>query len=133
MKNYGASTAEGKLHTSSAELNGLSPAALPGQAWSAVERLAKQVLLSNIRTFSTSVVNEFRFGYTQFNNDQKRFFAGVRNVTGELGINGLNSPVELSWGTPPSDLDLVSPDSENKGTGHSWAAHPFFSGWTTCL
>ena len=93
----------------------------------------KQVLLSNIRTFSTSVVNEFRFGYTQFNNDQKRFFAGVRNVTGELGINGLNSPVELSWGTPPSDLDLVSPDSENKGTGHSWAARPFFSGWTTCL
>ncbi len=77
----------------------------------------KQVLLSNIRTFSTSVVNEFRFGYTQFNNDQKRFFAGVRNVTGELGINGLNSPVELSWGTPSIGLGLGLTGFGEQGNG----------------
>ena len=35
-------------------------------------------------------MNEFRFGCTQFNNDQKRFYANIRDVTGELGIIGLS-------------------------------------------
>ena len=39
--------------------------------------------------FLATLVNEFRFGYTQFQNDQQRFFAFQRNVTGELGIIGL--------------------------------------------
>lgn len=77
----------------------------------------KQVLLSNIRTFGPSVVNEFRFGYTQFNNDQKRFYAGVRNVTAELGIIGLDSPVELSWGTPSIGLGLGLSGFGEQGNG----------------
>ncbi|MEO8128632.1 MAG: TonB-dependent receptor [Bryobacteraceae bacterium] len=77
----------------------------------------KQVLLSNIRTFSTSIVNEFRFGYTQFNNDQKRFYAGTRNVTAELGINGLNSPVPLSYGTPSVGLGLGLTGFGEQGNG----------------
>jgi hypothetical protein len=77
----------------------------------------KQALLSNIRTFSPSVVNEFRFGYTQFNNDQKRFYAGVRDVTKELGIIGLNSPVELSYGTPSIGLGLGLTGFGEQGNG----------------
>ena len=76
-----------------------------------------QALLSNIRTFGPSVVNEFRFGYTQFNNDQKRFYAGVRNVTAELGIIGLDSPVELSWGTPSIGLGLGLTSFGEQGNG----------------
>ena len=78
-------------------------ASFPDQEANILTR-TKQVLASNIRSFGPSVVNEFRFGYTQFNNDQKRFYAGVRNVTAELGIIGLDSPVELSWGTPSIGL-----------------------------
>lgn len=77
----------------------------------------KQVLLSNIRTLSPSVVNEFRFGYTQFDNDQKRFYAGVRDVTAELGIAGLSSPVELSWGTPSIGLGLGLTGFGEQGNG----------------
>ena len=77
----------------------------------------KQALLSNILSLGTSVVNEFRFGYTQFNNDQKRFYAGVRDVTGELGIVGLSSPVELSYGTPSIGLGLGLSGFGEQGNG----------------
>ncbi len=76
-----------------------------------------QVLASNIRTLSPTVVNEFRFGWTQFNNDQRRFYAFRRDVTGELGINGLNSPVELSYGTPSVGLGLGLSGFGEQGNG----------------
>ncbi len=76
-----------------------------------------QVLLSNIRTISPSVVNEFRAGWTQFNNDQRRFYAFKRDVTKELGIVGLNSPVELSYGTPSVGLGLGLTGFGEQGNG----------------
>lgn len=76
-----------------------------------------QVMLSNIRPISPSLVNEFRFGYTQFNNDQLRFYANRRDVTGELGISGLNSPVPLSWGTPSIGLGLGLSGFGEQGNG----------------
>lgn len=66
-----------------------------------------QAMLSNSRTFSPTVVNELRLGYTQFQNDALRHFAYVRDVTAELGIVGLNSPVEAAWGTPTVSLQGV--------------------------
>jgi hypothetical protein len=65
-----------------------------------------QGVLSNTRAFSPSLVNEFRFGYTQFQNDQLRPHAFKRDVTGELRIVGLPSPVEASYGTPSIGLGL---------------------------
>ena len=65
-----------------------------------------QAMISNTRTFSPTVVNEFRFGYTQFQNDQLFRYAYERNVTGELGIVGLDSPAEAAWGTPSIGLGL---------------------------
>ena len=91
-------------------------ASFPDQEANILTR-TKQALLSNIRTFGPSVVNEFRFGYTQFNNDQKRFYAGVRNVTAELGIVGLDSPVEQSWGTPSIGLGLGLTGFGEQGNG----------------
>lgn len=91
-------------------------ASFPDQEANILTR-TKQVLASNIRTFGSSIVNEFRFGYTQFNNDQKRFYAGVRNVTAELGIIGLDSPVELSWGTPSIGLGLGLTSFGEQGNG----------------
>lgn len=76
-----------------------------------------QVLLSNIRTISPTIVNEFRAGWTQFNNDQRRFYAFKRDVTKELGIIGLQSPVELSYGTPSIGLGLGLTGFGEQGNG----------------
>src|SRR2546426_2640135 len=76
-----------------------------------------QAMASNIRTLSPSLVNEFRFGWTQFDNDQKRFYANKRDVTGELGIAGLLSPVPLSWGTPTVGLGLGLTGFGEQGNG----------------
>jgi hypothetical protein len=65
-----------------------------------------QAMISNTRTFSPTVVNEFRFGYTQFQNDQLFRYAYERDITSELGIVGLDSPAEAAWGTPSIGLGL---------------------------
>ena len=59
-----------------------------------------QYMLSNTRTFSPTVVNELRLGANVFDNDNLTKFNGIRDVTAELGIPGLNSPIEIAWGTP---------------------------------
>lgn len=65
-----------------------------------------QAMLSNTRTFGAATVNEFRFGYTQFQNDNLFRYANERNVTSELGITGLPVPVRAAWGTPNVGLGL---------------------------
>ena len=65
-----------------------------------------QAMLQNTRTFGPALVNEFRFGYTLFQNDQVRFFSNERNITEELGIVGLVSPPPPAWGTPEIGLGL---------------------------
>src|SRR5262249_7496911 len=65
-----------------------------------------QAMLSNTRTFSPTMVNELRLGYTQFQNDQLLRFGYERDVTKELGIVGLKSPVAAAWGTPSIGLGL---------------------------
>jgi hypothetical protein len=59
-----------------------------------------QYMLSNTRTFSPTLVNELRLGANVFDNDLLTFFNGIRDITAELGIPGLNSPIEIAWGTP---------------------------------
>lgn len=63
-----------------------------------------QVVLSNTRVLTPTTVNEFRFGYNQFRNDQLLHFAYTRDVTSELKIPGLISPVQAAWGTPEVGL-----------------------------
>jgi outer membrane receptor protein involved in Fe transport len=76
-----------------------------------------QAMISNTRTFSASFVNEFRFGYTQFQNDQLRYYAFERDITAELAIPGLPSPVEASWGTPAIGMGLGLSGWGEEGNG----------------
>lgn len=59
-----------------------------------------QYMGSNIRTLTPNIVNETRFGYTQFYNSTARQLAGVRNVVDELGIPGLKGGAPITWGIP---------------------------------
>ncbi len=60
----------------------------------------KQIMLSNTRVLSPSMVNEFRFGYNKFFNSLGRELAFQRDVVGELKIPGLDSPPPIGWGIP---------------------------------
>jgi hypothetical protein len=60
----------------------------------------EQYMGSNVRVFSASTVNEFRFGYTRFFNSAGRELAFKRDVVTELGIPGLNSGDPVTWGIP---------------------------------
>ncbi|MBI1353470.1 MAG: TonB-dependent receptor plug domain-containing protein [Acidobacteria bacterium] len=59
-----------------------------------------QIMLSNTRTFSPTLVNELRLGANIFDNDLKTFFNGIRDVSGELGIPGMPAVAEAAWGSP---------------------------------
>jgi Carboxypeptidase regulatory-like domain len=59
-----------------------------------------QVALGNTWTVSSSLVNEFRFGYNYFFNTFGRELAFERDVVKELNIPGLSESVPEAWGIP---------------------------------
>lgn len=59
-----------------------------------------QAMLGNVRTFSPTLVNELRLGATIFDNDRASFYNFRRDVTSELAIPGLFSPIQAAWGSP---------------------------------
>lgn len=61
---------------------------------------AKQVMATNTRIFSSTKVNEARFGYNSFFNSVGRQLAGTRDVVSELKIPGIASAPEVAWGIP---------------------------------
>jgi len=65
---------------------------------------AYQVMLSNIRTFSPTVINEFRFGFNQLVSDATTSSAYKRNVTAELGMVGVYNDSPAAWGIPSVTL-----------------------------
>jgi hypothetical protein len=69
-----------------------------------VESKVYQAVLSNTRTLGTTVVNEFRFGYNQFQNDKVGYHAFVRDIASELAIPGLRAINDASWGFPDIGL-----------------------------
>jgi hypothetical protein len=71
----------------------------PSQDQTALTRVW-QFMLSNVRTFSPSVVNELRVGASIFDNDRGTVLNNVRDVTRELAIPGLPSPIPAAWGAP---------------------------------
>lgn len=60
----------------------------------------KQYTGSNTRAFTPKVVNEARFGYTQFFNSAGTYLAFTRDVVSEVGIPGLKSGPPVQWGIP---------------------------------
>lgn len=59
-----------------------------------------QAMVANTLMLSSSVVNEFRFGYNRFFNTYGRELAFVRDVVAELNIPGLVDPPPEAWGIP---------------------------------
>ncbi len=55
---------------------------------------------SNTRTFSPTVVNETRFGYTRFFNSLGTLSAGTKDIVSAIGIPGQNPGAPLTWGVP---------------------------------
>ena len=68
----------------------------------------EQYMGSNVRVFSPSTVNEFRFGYTRFFNSAGRELAFKRDVVSELGIPGLKGGDPVTWGIPSISLQDYS-------------------------
>ncbi len=63
-----------------------------------------QAMVANTRVLSPSTVNEFRFGYNQFNNSTGRELAGIRDVNAELALPGIAAPPPAAWGIPEIGL-----------------------------
>jgi hypothetical protein len=59
-----------------------------------------QVALGNTRTLSSTLVNEFRFGYNYFFNTFGRELAFERDVIKELNIPGISLNPPEAWGIP---------------------------------
>ncbi|PYR59400.1 MAG: hypothetical protein DMF91_14940 [Acidobacteria bacterium] len=59
-----------------------------------------QVMVANTLILSSSVLNEFRFGYNYFFNTFGRELAFERDVVAELKIPGLVDPPPEAWGIP---------------------------------
>jgi hypothetical protein len=60
----------------------------------------EQYMGSNTRTFTPSLVNEARFGYTRFFNSIGTFLAFQTDVVGSLGIPNFASGPPVTWGIP---------------------------------
>jgi hypothetical protein len=59
-----------------------------------------QVAIGNTWTLSSTLVNEFRFGYNYFFNTFGRELANTRDVVKELGISGISLNPGEAWGIP---------------------------------
>ncbi len=76
-----------------------------------------QYMVSNTRVLSPSVVNEARFGFTQFYNTTGPELAFTRDVVGELRIPGLASGPPVQWGIPNVSLQGVYAGFGNSSEG----------------
>ena len=65
---------------------------------------AYQIMLSNIRTFSPTVINEFRFGFNELNSNATTSSAYKNNVTAQLGMAGIYNDSPAAWGVPSVTL-----------------------------
>jgi hypothetical protein len=77
-----------------------------------VETNVKQAMISNTRTLSPSLVNEFRFGATKFYNNLAQELQFKRNVHEEVGL-GLFNPPPISWGLPSMSVSGFSGFGDN--------------------
>ena len=63
-----------------------------------------QYMVTNTRVLTPTMVNESRFGLTQFYNTTGPELAFTRDVVGELNIPGLASGPPVQWGIPNMTL-----------------------------
>ena len=66
--------------------------------------VVRQAMISNTRILNSSMVNEARVSWNQFNNDLVGYFANGRDVQSDLKIPGLFSSSPLAYGVPAIGL-----------------------------
>ena len=76
----------------------------------------RQYMGSFTRTFTPSLVNEMRFGYSRFFNSQGLLAAYTDNVVDKLGIPGLSGGDPSTWGVPEMNFGSAS-GTVGLGTG----------------
>jgi hypothetical protein len=76
-----------------------------------------QYMVTNTRVLSPSVVNEARFGYSQFYNTTGPELAFTRDVVSELAIPGLKGGPPVQWGIPNVSLQGVYAGFGNSSEG----------------
>jgi hypothetical protein len=76
-----------------------------------------QYMGSNTRVISATMVNEARFGYTQFYNTNGPELAFTRDVVSELKIPGLSGGPAVQWGIPNVSLQGVYAGFGNDSEG----------------
>ncbi len=69
-----------------------------------VDTTVRQVALGNTLIISPTIVNEARFGWSQFNNTKAGFFANKFNLQASLGIDGLHAGGPSAYGVPAIGL-----------------------------
>jgi hypothetical protein len=68
----------------------------------------EQYVGSNVRVFSSTIVNEARFGYNRFFNSSGRELAFKRDVVSELAIPGLPKGTPVTYGIPNISIGKYS-------------------------
>ncbi len=76
-----------------------------------------QYMVTNTRVLTPTIVNETRFGYTQFYNTNGPELAFTRDVVSELNIPGLNGGPPVQWGIPNVSLQGVYAGFGNSSEG----------------
>jgi hypothetical protein len=79
-----------------------------------VPTIVRQAVIANTRILSSSIVNDVRFGWNQFNNDLTGYYGNTKqNVGATLGIQGLVAPAPSAWGLPSWGGNFAYPSSPN--------------------
>ncbi len=94
------------------------PAVFP-QLGTVTDTTVRQALLSNTYLFSTSIVNDARFGWNNFENARVNNLAFKRDVASELGVTGLFAANPASYGVPAI---AVGQGVAGWGGGDPWVA-----------
>jgi hypothetical protein len=84
---------------------------------------------SNTYTFSPSLVNEFRFGYTHFYNSLAPLQSFTKDVVDSLGIPGLTNPDPAEWGVPSMSFANGPNSGVNFTTGVAGTTPNIWSGF----
>src|SRR6185437_11952080 len=85
-----------------------------------------QYMGSNTYTFSPTVVNELRFGYSHFFNSQGLLSAFTNDVVDKLGIPGLAGGDPSTWGIPDMSFGSNTGSGQINGVSGSSAASATF-------
>jgi hypothetical protein len=97
-----------------------------------------QVVISNTRIFTPTLVNEFRAGYLGFHNSNLSQLAFKRDIVGELKIPLYLDPPPIAWGIPNVTIQGFTGGGTSGGTfGDSiqapWVANDHTFQWTDGL